>query len=458
MITVVGAGPAGLAAALSAANAGESVELIESGARLGGQYWRNLPNSIVVDQQALNHDFQSGKVLREKVQAHPNITVLLNTQVWRASHKEGISTLHTISGGTTREIRTNKLILATGAYDRTLPFPGWDIPGVMTPGGVQALLKGNNVKAGKKIVIAGTGPFLLPVATGLAKYGVDVVGLFEANRLRRWIWQLPALLSNISVIKEGASYLHALRKFKVRVQRGYAVVEAHSGSDGNLSAVTVARVKSDFSVIEGSQRKVACDVAAIGWGFTADLSLAGNLGLMQQVSLLDGGTYVVVDEHQGTSQVGIFAAGEITGIGGSKLSLAEGEIAGSAAAGSETNTSKKRKLAKFASALLRTYPVGPNWQSWLKPETTICRCEEVTLEIIEKSVLDLGATDSRTVKLFTRCGMGMCQGRICGRSVNDVVARISGKPASDADRVSSAARPIASPILLGELAQIPIVD
>ena len=107
---------------------------------------------------------------------------------------------------------------------------------------------------------------------------------------------------------------------------------------------------------------------------------------------------------------------------------------------------------------MRTYPVGPNWQSWLKPETTICRCEEVTLEIIEKSVLDLGATDSRTVKLFTRCGMGMCQGRICGRSVNDVVARISGKPASDADRVSSAARPIASPILLGELAQIPIVD
>ena len=458
MIVVIGGGPAGLAAALSAAQSGAKVSLIESGARLGGQFWRNLPESIDADQELLHHNFEAGENLREKVLGHSNIEIRLDTQVWQAQYREGVSTLHLICQGVTSEIRTEKLILATGAYDRTLPFPGWDIPGVMTPGAVQALLKGNFVKAGKKIVIGGTGPFLLPVAAGLVQNGIEVAGLFEANRLRRWIPSLFVALRNASVLKEGAEYLQILRKGGVGMKRGFAVIEAHAGTNGELASVTVARIKSDFRVVPGTAKKIPCDVAAIGWGFTADMSIASNLGLEQSVSVLDGGVYVKVDDHQQTSVSGIFAAGEVTGIGGSKLSLIEGKIAGHAAAGVETKRSKKSKQEGFALALLKVYRVGAQWQSWLKPETTICRCEEVSLEMIRDSVIELGATDARTVKLFTRCGMGMCQGRICGRSVTEIVTQLSGIEATSQERISSAARPIVSPILLGELAQNPTVD
>lgn len=464
MIVIIGGGPAGLAASLAAAQSGAKVLLIESGPRLGGQYWRHLPeDGSWANQEKSHHDFQAGALLRSAVANASNIEILISAHVWHAEFADGEATLYLLAAGAERKIKTRALILATGAYDRALPFPGWDIPGVMTPGGAQALLKGNFVRAGKRVVVAGTGPFLLTVAAGLAEAGAEIVALLDANRLTRWLPRVHIALANFSKLKEGAGYFRTFSKHGIRQERGYTVIAAHAGVDGTLRSVTVAKVDRNFKT--SKTKEIECDCLAIGWGFTADLSLASNLGLSQEAVAADESVIVSVDDLQQTNLVGVFAAGEITGIGGSQLSLTEGRIAGFAAAAhlgliSQTQLQKllrnllsqRKKERKFASALISSYPVKSGWQQWLESDTVICRCEEVYLSDIKNAVHELGATDSRTAKLFTRTGMGMCQGRVCGRAVIDIVANESGINPTIRDRIAAGNRPVVTPIPLGVLA------
>lgn len=206
-------------------------------------------------------------------------------------------------------------------------------------------------------------------------------------------------------------------------------------------------------------RNIKCDVAAIGWGFTADTSLAGALGCKQVVAK-DESVVVLIDSKQQTSITGVFAAGEITGIGGSELSMIEGEIAGKSAAkfvGCSVDISRsdliiRAKKQRFAAALIKAYPIKSGWKSWLDEQTVLCRCEEVDLSDLKDSIVELGATDSRTAKLLTRCGMGLCQGRICGRFVVDLVADQLNISPTDIDRIAAVNRPIITPIPLGVLA------
>ena len=463
-----------MSAALAAAHSGAKVLLIESGERLGGQYWRHLPENgpkAWTGQESLAGDFARGALLRAKVMQNPHIEVLFNTHIWQAGFMEGQSILQLLQGYTRWEIKSETVIIATGAYDRALPFPGWDIPGVMTPGGAQALLKGSAVKVGKRVVVAGTGPFLLPVATGLLEAGVEVVGFFEANRTLGWIKYFRVGMSNISKLKQARNFFNIFRAHNVKLQRGFAVMQAHAGEDGQLNSVTVARIDSKFRRKRSDAFNIPCDALAIGWGFTPELSVANSLGLRQIVSSEDESVVVEVDDTQGTSREGIYAAGEVTGIGGSELSLIEGEIAGLAASVREGTLStsafnqmllslarKRRREQKFASALLRMHPVGSGWIEWVSDKTVICRCEEVTQAEIKAAVHELGATDSRTVKLFTRCGMGMCQGRVCARSVIDIVASESKVDPSLKDRISAGSRPIINPLALGVLASGALAD
>jgi thioredoxin reductase len=456
-VVVVGGGPAGLSAALAAAAAGAPVLLIDSNSRLGGQYWRNSSDNFD-DQYEQHFDLETGLLLINAVKARKEIEVWSEAQIWSATNNEGKFTLRIIYQGKEKIVNTANIILCTGAYDRTLPFPGWDIPGVMTPGGVQSLLKGHGVLAGKRVVVAGTGPFLLPVAAGVIKAGGEVVSLLEANKSRRWITSFNVILENLGKLKEAFYYIKTISEGKVRAKFGYAVITAHAGSNGELESVDIAKIDRNFNVKK--LKNIKCDVAAIGWGFTADTSLAGSLGCKQVVAK-DESVIVWVENDQQTSISGIFAAGEITGIGGSELSMAEGVIAGIAAAKFvgckvevlKAHRKRRAKRQRFANALIKAYPVKSGWQSWLNDQTTVCRCEEVSLCDLKYSVEELGATDSRTAKLFTRCGMGLCQGRICGRSVVDLVANELKVLPTDTDRISAVNRPIITPIPLGVLAQ-----
>lgn len=456
-VVIVGGGPAGLSAAIAAAAAGAPVLLIDSNPRLGGQYWR-LPTENFGDQHNQHFDLDTGLMLINAVNARKEIEILNGAQIWSATHKDGINTLRVIQNGVEKIINTKNLILCTGAYDRALPFPGWDIPGVMTPGGVQSLLKGHAVLAGKRVVVAGSGPFLLPVATGVVKAGGEVVELLEANKSSRWLLSPFVMLENVSKLKEAFYYIKVISQAKVRARFGQAVIAAHKGSDGNLASVDIATVKRSLKIKK--IRNVKCNVAAIGWGFTADTSLAGALGCKQRVAK-DGGVVVAADENQQSSISGVFVAGEITGIGGAELSMAEGVIAGLSAAKFvgckveilKSHRKRRAKKQRFADALIKSYPVKSGWLTWLSDQTLICRCEEVTVANLEYAIDELGATDSRTAKLLTRCGMGLCQGRVCGRSVVDLVASKLKISATDIDRFSAVNRPIISPIPLGLLAK-----
>ncbi len=426
MIAVIGAGPAGLSAAATAAERGEKVLLIDSSPRLGGQYWRHLPSNWN-DDRSLHYDFSKAQALFDRVLTNPLITRHSNAHVWQAEKNDGVFTLFVVRDGVEEKVIADKVILATGAYDRSIPFPGWTLPGVMTPGAAQAMLKSHGVLVGKRVVVAGTGPFILPVAAGLADSGAEIVGLYEANNPIRWLLNLHGFILNPSKIAEALYYMKKLRKHRISIRFGKSVDSTSKG----------------FATVNG--KRVDCDVVAVGWGFVPDLSLAGILGAQLKVDG-DGTVVVAVDSHQETSVPGLFAAGESTGIGGSTLSMIEGVIA----AGGKGKFARWRAQV-FARGLQRVYPVPTNWQAKLNDQTIICRCEEVTLGDICSSVDELGAENGRTAKLFTRAGMGLCQGRVCGRNVSEIVAAKRAEKVHDSERMGGAQRPTAGPISLGEL-------
>ena len=441
-IIVVGGGPAGLAAVMSLVRTGARVLLIDAGERPGGQYWRhNAESSLASKHEEL------------QVIAHPNVEYLAKTNVWAATYRNGVSTLHLlIDGKLEREIRTRTLILTTGAYDRSLPFPGWDLPGVMTAGGVQALLKGQKSLVGKEIVVAGTGPFLLPVAIGLIMAGAEVKAIVEASRPTAWFTKLGALRHNGGKLNDFVTFQKIIFNAKVKIHYGSAIVAAQ-GSDC-VEQVTLAKIDRNFSIKPESVRQIACDSLAVGWGFTPDLSLATALGCATRMDPRDGSLVIQVDERQETSLPGIYAAGEITGIGGSALALTEGRIAAANVSGSQTEELLRLRVKQqiFANALLDIYRVKNGWTTWQDETTVLCRCEEVSVGELRNAIVDLGVSDLRGAKLLTRAGMGMCQGRVCGQSVAEFVAKESGRQVALSDLQGSAKRPVINPIPLGLLA------
>jgi NADPH-dependent 2,4-dienoyl-CoA reductase/sulfur reductase-like enzyme len=452
-VVVVGAGPAGLAAATALVSIGARVLLIDGGERPGGQYWR--------------HGADSGMPKKHeelRIIAHPNVEYLPKTNVWAATYLDGISTLHLlIDRKQERKVNSRALILATGAYDRSLPFPGWDLPGVMTAGGVQALLKGQKRLAGKEFVVAGTGPFLLPVAVGLIMSGAKVNAIVEASLPTAWFTKLQGLVRSGDKLSDFGTFQKIIIKAKVKVHYGSAIVAAHGAN--SLERVTLAKIDRKFRVKPGSKTEIACDVLAVGWGFTPDLSLATALGCRTRIEPRDGSLIVDVDARQATSLPGVYAAGEVTGVGGSGLALGEGRIAASALAQSRglinsiqaaelTNglNEKRRKQQIFANALLEIYRVADGWTTWQTAETVLCRCEEVTVGDVRNAIAELGVSDGRSAKSLTRAGMGMCQGRVCGQAVSEFVAKECGSKVSLKDLQGGAKRPVITPIPLGLLA------
>jgi NADPH-dependent 2,4-dienoyl-CoA reductase/sulfur reductase-like enzyme len=440
MIAIIGAGPAGLAAARAIALAGIAVTVIDAAQKPGGQYWRH--RSTVDGYKATRSENYFSTVMR-----NPLVTYINGAQVWSATRSEKSIHINYLQSGVEKTLTCTDLILTTGAYDRSLPFTGWDKPGSMTPGAAQALLKGHGVIAGKSIVISGTGPFLLPVAVGLAAGGAKVEGVFEANSPLRWLRSPLALLLNPEKALELLYYLKQFRRYSIPVRFGKAVTEFTGHS------VRISDVNSDMTIKKANVQEIECNVIAAGWGFVPDITLGGILGCNQVVDK-DGTVIFSTDHQQRSSASNIWIAGEATGIGGSDLALAEGHIAGLSVIGKRIpfslNFSKFRKRL-FARALQVSYPVNPGWKKWLNRETLICRCEEVTCGQILDSVEELKAEDARTSKLFTRAGMGLCQGRICSRNVAEVIGASKELSVSDSERIAYSNRPIAAPISLGTL-------
>ncbi|MFC4010294.1 NAD(P)/FAD-dependent oxidoreductase [Nonomuraea purpurea] len=430
-LVVVGGGPAGVAGALTAALAGLRVALADSSARLGGQYFRHA----AAPEPAPGLD----RFLRQARALEARADVLPRHQVWNISRELDGDLIVRCENHTGEPVtlRTRRLLIATGAHDRPLPFPGWDLPGVLTAGGAQALLKGNGVVAGRRIVVSGTGPFLLPVATGLAGAGARVLGVFEANGgLGLARHPLPAL----GKAAEAAGYAAGLARHRVPYHTRQAVIAAHG--EREVEAVTLARLDRGWNVL--ATRVVECDTVAAGYGFVPQIELGTQLGCGTRHDV-DGSPVLVVDAEQRTTVPGVWAAGEPTGVGGWHLSELEGRIAGRSMAGPvpEILARRRERWRAFGAALQRAYPVQSGWQGWLRDDTLVCRCEEVPLARVRQA-RRLGATDARSIKLLARPGMGWCQGRVCGYAVSCLAGELPQPPR----------RPIAQPVTLGALASL----
>jgi len=392
-VLVVGAGPAGLAAAYRAAQSGARVAVVDDNPAAGGQIWRGeqaKPASREAQAwferiRSVDIQFINGA----RVFQQPRARTLL------AETPEGV-----------RELSYTSLVLATGARERFLPFPGWTLPNVMGAGGLQALVKTGLEIKGKRVVVAGSGPLLLAVGAYLRRRSADVLLIAEQASWAR----LARFGLGLVLEKEKLAQAWKLRKDFSR--KG---AKAQRKSVRYLSACWVVGAQGEeklesVTLFRGGKRwQVACDYLACGFHLVPNVELAELLGCV-----VENGC-VRVDEFQQTTVPQVYCAGEATGIGGLELSLVEGEIAGLAAAGKRDDARQllpvREKHRKFAGLLNRTFALREELKQLPAPETIVCRCEDVTFA-------RLHAHDSwRAAKLQTRCGMGPCQGRICGGAV-----------------------------------------
>jgi NADPH-dependent 2,4-dienoyl-CoA reductase/sulfur reductase-like enzyme len=383
-VVVVGAGPAGLAAACRAAECGRRVAMLDDNPHPGGQIWRAAAG-------------KSPKEAARWMQAagQHGVEWIAGARVFDAPAPQRLAVE---MFDDECQVGYGSLILATGARERFLPFPGWTLPNVMGAGGLQALAKSGMPLAGKKIVIAGSGPLLLAVGRYMLGHGAKVCLIAEQapqSALLRFGLRLachPAKLLQALTLRAGL--------LSVPYLTSCWPVSAQGGE--RLRSVTLRRGN-------GSVWTETCDYLACGFGLIPNLELATLLGCRLSK------TGVAVDDFQETSVAGIYSAGEATGIGGLELSLVEGEIAGYAAGGNadraRAHFGGRESHRRFAAALEKTFELREDLRQLPQPGTLVCRCEDVTMERVR------ACAGWREAKLHTRCGMGPCQGRICGGAV-----------------------------------------
>ncbi|MBZ5551916.1 MAG: NAD(P)/FAD-dependent oxidoreductase [Acidobacteriia bacterium] len=383
-VLVVGGGPAGLAAACSAAQAQVRVTIIDDNPGLGGQIWREEQRKqSAPDAEEWFKKVRDAKVERingAKIFDFPEAGVL------RAEASGGVY-----------ELSYHTLILATGARERFLPFPGWTLPNVMGAGGLQAMVKSGVSIIGKKVVVAGSGPLLLAVAAYLREQGADLRLIAEQAPRRRLVPVGLALCRHPRKLLQ----LVTLEKQLLGVRYLTSCWPVAAEGDKKLRTITLRQGSKTWSL--------ACDYLACGFHLVANTELAALL----DCELREG--VVRVGDFQETSVDQVYCAGEATGIGGLELSIVEGQIAGYAAtrqnAKAQALFAARTKLRRLALKMDRAFQLRDELKNLPRPETIVCRCEDITLEQLQTQ------PSWNSAKMLTRCGMGPCQGRICGSAV-----------------------------------------
>ena len=398
-VLVVGAGPAGMAAAIAAATHGCRVLVLDDNAAEGGQIWRK---GIAATPDRSESKVRDTRQATLRTAFRKSGAELLPGRRVVDAPRQGIlrTIVDTPAGPIAESFAWDRLILATGARERFLPFPGWTLPGVVGAGGLQALVKGGYPVAGKRVVVAGTGPLLLAVAAHLRHDGATVVSIAEQAALRRLVPFAASMWSHPAKLKQGIRYRRALADVPYRI--GWWPVAVEKASSGILVRLT------------NGKRTVAehCELLACGFHLVPNTELAELVGCK-----LNGGA-VEVNEQQQTTVAGIFCAGEPTGIAGLDAALVQGEIAGLTAAGQTQQLSalsrKRAKEIAFGQRLNAAFRLRPEVTLLSAPDTIVCRCEDVTFSRLQ------GHASWTEAKLQTRCGMGPCQGRICGPAVQSL--------------------------------------
>jgi len=383
-LLVVGAGPAGIAAAVSAAELGARVVLVDQGTAAGGQIWRRRAGEAAP---------RAARSWLERLE-RSSVRVASGGEIVDVDDGGGFVLSAPAELITVRPAAT---VIATGARELFLPFPGWTLPNVVGAGGLQALLKGGLDVRGRRVVLAGSGPLLLPVAATVTRAGARLAIVAEQapasalGAFTRSLWRSPRRLVAAGVLRAGF--------LGTRYAAGTWVVRA-DGDD---------RVR-EVTFTDGSRSwREACDYLAVGYGLVPNTELARLLGAAT------GASGILVDDRQATTAPGVFAAGECAGIGGAPLAIAEGIIAGTAAAGvaelPRSAVAARARERRFAARLASAFALRDEVYRLADDETVVCRCEDVRAGELG------GVHDPREARLHARAGMGACQGRVCGAAL-----------------------------------------
>lgn len=457
-ILVIGGGPGGLSAAQAAAKAGAQVTLVDAYTQLGGQYYRQPPDRLL--GQSTSHQRQGQELIRRIRQA--GVHILSGTTV---SSLDPDRLLLCSDAHSAFLLQARAVIIASGAYERPAPFPGWTLPGVLMTGGIQTLLY-QHVLPGSRVLLAGTGPLQLVVAKKLLEAGVQVAAVLEGNRLvKSAVPHALALWDQSERIIEGAQSLQALLVRGVPYRTGWGLLEAQ-GVD-SVTGALIARLDRDWRPLKGTEQEIACDTIGISFGLTPFNSLSKLAGAQQAWRPDLGGEIPIRNEYFETSVPGIYAVGDGAGIGGFRMSLLEGQLAGLRAAaqlgyGKDAASTaiqhvhrRINRESRFRRLYSTLFTPGPGVFELAQDDTLVCRCEGVTYGRLREFIRD-GSRSPQEIKNGLRTCMGECQGRMCSQMVLHTLSRLSGKTVDELGLFS--ARPPVFPLSIGTFASLEVEE
>jgi NADPH-dependent 2,4-dienoyl-CoA reductase/sulfur reductase-like enzyme len=430
-LAVIGAGPAGMEAAIAASEAGVKTVIIDGLPREGGQYYRKPAPAFTASRKTVVE--KEGDLLAKRLVGAPAAKIFnaLTWGIFKEEKSEGWL-VGLYGPDALKWVHARTLVLANGAYDTPVAFPGWTLPGVITSGAALILVKSQGVAPGQRALVTGSGPLLLSSAAHLIEAGVEVVGVCETSRLfPKGIIYAPTMLGQLHRLQEGMQYFSLLLRKKVPYRTGWSILEVHGKE--HVEEAVIAEVDSKGIPLLGSLRTERVDTVVCGFGLTPNTGLARMIGCRMEYQPKKGGWVPLRDSMLQTSLPGVYMAGDGAGICGAENARWEGRLAGTAIAlltGHLGNQGAEKIIKRIGPQLARQRRFGrllgelfspkPGWISLARDETPLCRCEEVSLGEVKAAVAE-GARTLGEVKMVTRVGMGNCQGRMCERSVTGAI-------------------------------------
>jgi len=449
-VVVIGAGPAGLAAAATAVEAGLSTLLLDENAGPGGQVWRAIASTPVTERSHLGADYWTGASLVDEVRSG-GAEIIQRATVWSLDRnlEIGVSV-----GGASSFVKARRVILATGALERPFPIPGWTLPGVMSAGAAQTMLKSSGLVPDGKTVIAGQGPLLWLLAAQILRLGGRIDRILDTTERRNYLSALPHAFAFLTS-RYFAKGLAMMREVRAKVPVVTGVSELAAAGDGQLATVTYAA--------GGRRETIPAELLLLHQGVVPNVNLAMAAGIEHRWDDRQLCWSPVLDPDGNTSVQGIAIAGDGAGIGGAEAAVVRGRIAARAAvdALAPAAAGKLAPMATLRASLAKAERGRAFLDTLFRPapqfripsgDTIVCRCEEVTARDILDAVA-IGATGPNQLKAYRRTGMGPCQGRLCGLTVTELMAQARGKTAQEIGyyRLRSPVKPIT----LAELAAMP---
>ena len=440
-------------AAAKAGELGLRCVVVDENAEAGGQYYRQPALGSVLAPDSRQ---QRGRIHIDH--AASVATLRLGCTVYGM---DGDGRFWLEQDGVAESVRPRAVLIATGAFDTPVAFPGWTLPGVMSAGAAQVLVKNQRVRPGQRAVVAGSGPMLFAVAATLRRAGVRIAEIVEATSFRQAMPFLPPTLLHPTRYAELAGYALPLVASRVPIRRGHIVAAAEG--DGRLEAVRL-RESGRHGTSAGRERTVEADLLCVGYGLSASTELVRLAGCRLVWDDGLGQKVPDVDLWQAASRPGFFVAGEAGGLGGAEIAAVGGELAAigaarhlgrlqesEAAQQARSPRRRLRALKSFAAVLPRVFPRPDGLAQLPTDNTTLCRCENVTLSKVLEAMDESGAATLNEIKTTSRCGMGWCQGRVCGMVLPTVLA--AHRPGFDVASSFTARSPI-RPIAAASMAAL----